>query len=127
MHDMACVPVPILTEQARQNRTTRNQWQLYGSHRREIEKLIVPESRGGRLCVLGAGNCNDLDLQWLIDAYREVHLVDLDPAALEGAIRRQKVPLVACPPVPKTRVDKPPVAPILLHAPVDLTGVAAEI
>src|SRR5438132_14001730 len=84
-------PESISDEQARQNRTTRNQWHLYASHRLEIEKLIVPESRGQRLCVVGAGNCNDLDLRWLAGAYGEVHLVDIDPLALDGAVRRQRV------------------------------------
>ena len=75
---------PISADQARQNLTTRNQWQLYASHRGEIEKLIVPDSRGRRICVLGAGNCNDLDLKWLSEVYGEVHLVDLDRTALLG-------------------------------------------
>src|SRR4051794_17250180 len=30
----------IAADQARQNITTRNQWQLYASHRAQIEKLI---------------------------------------------------------------------------------------
>jgi hypothetical protein len=103
----------IAAEQARQNLTTRNQWQLYASHRKEIEKLIAPEARGGRLCVLGAGNCNDLDLKWLVEAYREVHLVDLDPEALRGGIERQGV--------------KREGGEIHCHAPVDLTGIAGDV
>jgi hypothetical protein len=100
----------ISAEQARQNRTTRNQWQLYASHRRHLERLIVPDSpRKGRICVLGAGNCNDLDLKWLCDVYGEVHLVDLDPAALDSAVDRQAV------------ANRPA---IRRHAPFDLTGVA---
>ena len=100
----------ISAEQARQNRTTRNQWQLYASHRQHLVRLIVPDSpRQGRICVLGAGNCNDLDLKWLCDVYREVHLVDLDPAALDAAVERQPVG------------DR---SKIHLHAPFDLTGIA---
>src|SRR5881275_908124 len=79
----------VAAEQARQNRTTQSQWLLYASHRREIERLIVPESPGGHICVLGAGNCNDLDLKWLAQVYREVHLVDLDDVALRSAVERQ--------------------------------------
>jgi hypothetical protein len=71
--------------------------------------LIVPEARGQRICVLGAGNCNDLDLKWLCGAYAEVHLVDIDRPALERAVARQGVANSA---------------PIRLHAPVDLTGIA---
>ncbi len=90
------------------NQSTRGQWDWYANHRRHIERLIVPARRGGRICVLGAGNCNDLDLKWLTEAYAEVHLVDIDPGALERAVKRQ-------------RGDK---ARLKLHAPVDLTGIA---
>jgi hypothetical protein len=96
-------------EQSRMNRSTRGQWDWYAGHRRAIERLIVPEGRGGRICVLGAGNCNDLDLKWLAGAYAEVHLVDIDRAALERAAARQGVAEAAA---------------IRLHAPVDLTGMA---
>src|SRR4051812_20789823 len=97
-------------DQSRMNQSTRGQWDWYASHRRAIERLIVPETRGGRICVLGAGNCNDLDLKWLAGAYAEVHLVDIDPAALERAVARQ---------------GGAGLARIRRHAPVDLTGIAA--
>ena len=45
----------------------------------------------GRLCVVGAGNGNDLDLAALLGTYREVHLVDIDGAALNFAARSQDV------------------------------------
>jgi hypothetical protein len=91
------------------NQSTRGQWDWYASHRRAVERLIVPEARGQRICVLGAGNCNDLDLKWLASSYAEVHLVDIDRPALERAVARQGV------------ADSPA---IRLHAPVDLTGIA---
>jgi hypothetical protein len=103
---------PVTEEQARQNRTTRHQWGFYDSHRRSLEQLIVPETRGGRICILGAGNCNDLDLQWLAEVYGEVHLVDLDANSLESAVRRQKLEHSAS---------------IHRHAPVDLTGIAPQV
>jgi len=95
--------------QARLNRSTRGQWDLYAHHRRMIERLIIPEERGQKICVLGAGNCNDLDLAWMSQAYDEVRLVDIDPAALERAVERQAV---------KTEGS------VVLQAPVDLTGIA---
>jgi SAM-dependent methyltransferase len=94
-------------EQSRMNRSTRGQWDWYAAHRRRIEQLIVPEARGGSICVLGAGNCNDLDLRWLTEVYRDVELVDIDPSALHRAVERQRV-----------------AGKIRLRAPVDLTGVA---
>jgi hypothetical protein len=95
-------------EQSRMNDSTRGQWDWYAAHRRQIERLIVPEARGGRICVLGAGNCNDLDLRWLTEVYGEVHLVDIDRASLDRAVKKQGV-----------KGDR-----IFIHAPVDLTGVA---
>lgn len=94
------------------NRSTRGQWNLYSTHRQELERLIVPERPGLRICVLGAGNCNDLDLRWLVEAYREVHLVDIDATALEHAVEFQKVH------------DSPRVH---LHGGVDLTGLAGRM
>jgi hypothetical protein len=62
--------------------------------------------------VLGAGNCNDLDLPWLTQVYRTVHLVDLDRDGLHQAITRQKVAESAT---------------LHCHAPIDLTGIASRV
>ena len=62
---------------------------------------------GPRLCVLGAGNCGDLDLERLASRYASIHLVDLDPEALERARERQNA---------STRQRLVPVAPL------DLSG-----
>ena len=100
--------------QAKANRSTRDHWSYFASHRAEIQKLVLPgvtpfASAAPRLCVLGAGNCNDVDLNELVAAFSEVHLVDIDRAALEGAVERQDVAR----------------APHLhLHGGVDLTGIA---
>jgi hypothetical protein len=103
-------PEPTLgDEQSRMNLSTERQWNLYAPHRRKIEELIRPRRAGERICVPGAGNCNDLDLTWLVEAFAEVHLVDIDPGALERAAARQGVAGHAR---------------LKLHAPVDLTAVA---
>jgi len=83
-------------------------WQLYAEHRRKFTQAVLSlaPSTPGRLCVLGAGKCNDLDLASLSQAYRELHLVDLDPAALASG--------VACE-TPELRKQ------LVVHAPVDLS------
>jgi len=91
------------------NRSTRGQWELYRSHRQQIERLIVPSQRGGRACVLGAGNCNDLDLRWMSEIFAEVYLVDLDADAVAAGVERQKMSQSAG---------------LQIHAPIDLTGIA---
>jgi hypothetical protein len=81
------------TRQTRFNAQSRDQWAGFSGHRAQVSKLLGAGSKGdlSRLCVLGAGNTNDLDLPSLLEAHREVHLVDLDPLALEaGAFRQGK-------------------------------------
>lgn len=99
--------------QERANRSTREHWDWFASHRSQIQNLVLPDlapaAPAPKLCVLGAGNCNDIDLKTLAAAFAEVHLVDIDPAALDGALRRQALPSGAR---------------IHLHGGVDLTGIA---
>ena len=104
--------VTIFDKQSSLNRSTSGQWHLYASHRRELERLLVPTSPGGRICVLGAGNCNDLDLRWLTQVYREVQLVDIDPEALSRGAKFQKV----------DQSDR-----LRLRGSIDLTGLADRL
>ena len=65
-------------------------WDRFGPHRDRVTQLLVDSAtRGGRLCVLGAGNCNDVDLEALLDGFQEIHLVDLDTDALTAGVARQ--------------------------------------
>jgi len=66
-----------------------------------------------RLCVLGAGACNDLDLARLAadDAFGEIHLVDLDGPALARAVARQEAPV-------RARLRR--------HGDLDLSGLSAR-
>ena len=75
------------------NAQSRDQWEGFADHRRAVSRCLLEGSTPGlgRLCVLGAGNANDLDLPALLAAYREVHLVDLDARALAGGATRQGV------------------------------------
>jgi hypothetical protein len=111
--------MPGLFEQARQaeqkgNRDGRDLWDRYGAHREKLASLIVAHapSTPGRLALLGAGNGNDLDLERLAAHFSEIHLVDIDPAALSRAVNRQSAGVRA-----KLRC----------HAPVDLTGLYRQL
>ena len=83
----------LTAEQCRRNRSRDDQWELSSAHRRNVTDRIsaLAGDRGGRLCVLGAGNSNDLDLAGLVSAYDEVHLVDIDGEALRRGAQRQLV------------------------------------
>jgi hypothetical protein len=84
-------------------------WALYAGHRAHMTQALLScagEGRG-RLCLLGAGSCNDVDLERLAQTFSEIHLVDIDPAALARGVARQ-APAVS--------------AQLRLHSRVDLSG-----
>jgi len=62
--------------------------------------------------VLGAGNAYDLDFEVLLGSFQEVHLADIDAAALGRA--RERV----------TEADR---ARVVTHAPVDLSGLFLDL
>ncbi len=92
-------------------------WTLYADHRAHFTQAILSATgpagaAGGRLCILGAGRCNDVDLERLALTFSEIHLVDIDPAALGAAVARQ---------APAVRSRLRP------HARVDLSGVSTRL
>jgi hypothetical protein len=112
-----------LVERAQQaeqtgNRETQHLWERFGEHRQRVTAEILAlapagnDERGGRLCLLGAGNANDLDLESLAARFDEVHLVDIDPSAVSRATSRQS-PMVR--------------AKLRCHAPVDLSGLYHQL
>lgn len=98
-------------EQRRRNQACRACWDLYQPHRERVTHLLLTgaEEPAGTLCVLGAGNCNDLDLERLTRAFREIQLVDLDGPTLAAGVAAQ--PLAAR--------DR-----LVLHGDVDVTGIS---
>ena len=81
------------SRQAAFNALSRGQWDGFATHRARVSTLLGAGGtpRPTRLCVLGAGNCNDLELSALLEAHREVHLVDLDGEALAAGAAHQGV------------------------------------
>jgi len=71
------------------NRQFTGSWAAYQSHRQQLMALISELPQGAELCVFGAGECNDLELDRLAGSFREIHLVDLDGEALTRARDRQ--------------------------------------
>lgn len=99
----------LVAETIRRNAARRRAWTDYAAHRAETTARILHAARktAERLCILGAGNCDDLDLPMLTGAYGEVHLVDLDADALHRGVSR----------LPESQRRA-----IRLHGGVDLTG-----
>jgi hypothetical protein len=100
----------ITQEHRRRNETTRDRWQEIAPHRARVMQLLV-EARGvagPSLCLLGAGNGNDVELAELAGAFERIALVDLDEQALARAVDRLTENQ-------RRRVER--------HAPIDLMGV----
>lgn len=90
-------------------------YDAFAEHRQRLTSLALaaaPPAGRGSLCVLGAGNCFDLDLEALAIHYGEVHLVDIDAAALQRAATRQTA-----------NVQQR----LVCHAPVDVSGLLGPI
>jgi hypothetical protein len=99
----------LVDEQVAANASGSENRQSFEGHRRKVTALLLERalSRDARLCLLGAGNANDVDLEALLGSYAEVHLVDLDPEALTRA--KASVPTALAPR-------------LVGHAPVDVSG-----
>jgi hypothetical protein len=78
----------LLEREQWRNSSTRTAFDHYCQHRAQ-QMALVAGWHGERIAVLGAGNCNDLDLATLADAFQEIHLFDIDARALTGAFERQ--------------------------------------
>ncbi|MCY9693417.1 hypothetical protein [Paenibacillus alginolyticus] len=82
-----------------------NRWTEWENHRSEITKLVhlatshLPHQTSA--IILGAGNCDDLDLISLIENYDNVALADVDFSAMMDAVRplemgmRMKIDLIS--------------------------------
>jgi hypothetical protein len=100
------IPEEAIETHRRNNRQSATCWAQFASHRAIVTRL-AREAGGRRLAVLGAGNCNDLDLPELGERFAEIHLMDIDAEAVHRARARQ---------LPATAES------LVLRAPVDLSG-----
>jgi hypothetical protein len=96
----------VLQAQREMNRRAPDASEWYAAHRRRLMDELPRAS--GDLCVFGAGNCADIDLEYLGGRFGEIHLVDLDGEALERSRDRQ----------PKALRER-----IVLHGDRDLSGI----
>jgi len=107
--------VAELAEQTASNLSGLGHHDSFFGHRQHLTALAlagVGAESGLRLCVLGAGNCNDLDLARLAEHYAEIHLVDIDVDAVRRAVERQ---------------DEAVRKKLRAHAPLDLSGLVDRL
>lgn len=115
-----------LAQQVTHNRLSAGDWELYAEHRARVTKLLLgilnaTRTVDTRVCVLGAGNCNDLELGVLIRHCRELHLVDFDSEALHRGLTSQLLTTGR-----EDVVDVPGGGRVTLQGGVDLTGAALD-
>jgi hypothetical protein len=70
------------------NRRFPDTSESYTEHRERMMALATSVADARRICVLGAGNCSDVDLVRLAGAFEQIDLVDLDSEALARASER---------------------------------------
>jgi hypothetical protein len=100
-----------VAEQIASNASATGHEATFVAHRARLTREITeraPVSGRGSLCLLGAGNANDVDLDAVAPLFAEIHLVDVDPAAVARAVGR----------VSTARRGQ-----VVTHAPVDASGV----
>ena len=104
----------LFSEHFRRNADSRDSWKCFSEHRQRVTELLLSLESPSyeRLCILGAGNCNDIDLRQLLQKYHEIHLVDIDETALLSGIQMQ------CGKMPGN---------ITLHTGIDLTGIGQPL
>lgn len=110
-----------LDRQRRSNLNAARYLAEFESHRRQLTELLARDRavpaharafEPATLCVLGAGNAADLDLEQLSERYEAIHLVDIDRSALARAHARQS---------PRTQQH------LVLHDPIDLSGMLERL
>jgi hypothetical protein len=102
-----------LERQGSSNTSALPHFEAFRVHREQTTRHIAAHAHpDARLCVLGAGNAYDLELERLLTQFAEVHLVDIDADAVTRAAARVPAPL-------RTR--------LFVHAPIDLSGLFHDI
>jgi hypothetical protein len=84
-----------VAEQVASNRSGIGQADSFAEHRARLTQEILaraPAGGSGRLCLLGAGNANDVDLPALAARFAHIHLVDIDAEAVERTLARVPAP-----------------------------------
>jgi hypothetical protein len=91
------------------NRQGLDAWARFAVHRDRVQRILTTlAANGSSLCVLGAGNLNDLDLDRLLHRYQRVDLVDLDVDAVHEGLARQAASGTEA---------------VRVHGPIDLRGI----
>lgn len=119
--------IPLLAQQIAYNRETARNWELYAEHRAHVTRLLLKsinatKATNARVCVLGAGNCNDLELSVLAKHCLSLRLIDFDSEALLRGFASQQLTAGA-----EDVMGVPGGACVTFQGSVDLTGIALDL
>src|SRR6056297_556759 len=78
------------------NRQTAGAWPDWTDHRRQVGSLLcgAAQTPDDRLGIFGAGNCNDFELDELLQKFASVELFDWDREAVLAGVTRQQLAAV---------------------------------
>lgn len=69
------------------------EWNAFQNHRTiimdQISSIASRSQKTGRVCIIGAGHMNDIDLKQLKQLYDHVDLLDIDDAAMKEGLSFQ--------------------------------------
>lgn len=83
---------PLVERIRESNRQAADAWSRWAPHRARVMEVLGGLPReAARLCVLGAGQLNDVSVDELRHRYREITLVDLDVETVREALARHGV------------------------------------
>jgi hypothetical protein len=104
---------PFLAAIRESNRQGRDAWSRFAGHRERVTRILAGLDRDrSSLCILGAGNLNDVSLGRLLALYGEVHIVDVDLDAVRSGLARQGLAGSKA---------------VHVHGPLDLTGILGRL
>lgn len=78
------------------NRQTERLWSDYEGHRQSVMEVLLGrlDSRSQSMALVGAGNCNDVDLKACLSRVPLLTLIDLDRDSMQRGVARQKADIV---------------------------------
>ena len=105
---------PLTDLQKQRNESSVSSWDIAQPHRQQVTSHLLQNYNPAnpRLCILGAGNCNDIDLATLAGTYESIDLVDIDRSAVEKGVTNQRLEESAS---------------LTIHGELDVTGVWEQL
>ena len=81
-----------LYDQLRTLQTIDHAYNEWAQYRKDLTSLLIQYAKGSKkIALFGAGRCNDIDLNRLVEAFEEIILIDKDLEAMTEGIKQQHV------------------------------------